>query len=179
MKTTKTLMTFLAMLGAGSLAFAQEGTDKPGQEGGPEAKPPQEAERGPRGGGRGPRATPEQIKKFDKDGDGKLNEEEIKALMEERRARREAHQKAMLEKYDADKDGKLSPEENKTARETEEKRILEKYDADKDGKLSPEERRAAMEAGEFFGGFGGPGGRRGGPRGGGDAPAPSGAAEKN
>lgn len=59
----------------------------------------------------------------------------------------------LLEKYDTDKDGKLSPEERealrKDRREMMEKRrqeMLEKFDADKDGKLSPEERKAAFEA---------------------------------
>lgn len=53
----------------------------------------------------------------------------------------------VLEKFDKDGDGKLSPEERKAAREamqarTEERRkeMLAKYDKDGDGKLSPEER---------------------------------------
>ncbi len=55
------------------------------------------------------------------------------------------------EKYDADKDGKLSEEERakmksdakehaKEKREVNEKKMLEKYDANKNGKLDPEER---------------------------------------
>ena len=55
----------------------------------------------------------------------------------------------LLEKFDKDKDGKLSPEEReamKAEREkaTEEQRkvMLEKFDTDKDGKISPEEREA-------------------------------------
>ena len=46
-------------------------------------------------------------KVFDKDADGKLNEEEAAAY----KAARKAEKKAQLEKYDADKDGKLSEEE--------------------------------------------------------------------
>ncbi len=57
------------------------------------------------------------------------------------------HHKKMLEKFDADKDGKLSDSEKAAAKaEFEKKRAgmeakaLEKFDADKDGKLSDEER---------------------------------------
>jgi Ca2+-binding EF-hand superfamily protein len=93
----------------------------------------------------GQQPSPEVVKEFDKDGDGKLNEEE-------RKAARDAREKQMLEKYDADKDGKLSDEERKTAREAmraeHEKKMLEKYDKDGDGKLSDEERKAMVEAGD-------------------------------
>ena len=46
------------------------------------------------------------IKKFDKDGDGKLNEEERKAAEEARKAE-------MLKRFDKDGDGKISDEERK------------------------------------------------------------------
>jgi hypothetical protein len=86
--------------------------------------------------GRGPMHD-EIIKKFDKDGDGKLSDEE-------KAAAKAAWEKEMLEKYDKDKDGKLSDEEKeamKAARKAEmEKRMLEKFDKDKDGKLSDEEK---------------------------------------
>lgn len=52
------------------------------------------------------RLSPAQ-KTFDKDGDGKLSEEEAAAYRETRKA----EQQARLEKYDTDKDGKLSEEE--------------------------------------------------------------------
>ena len=52
----------------------------------------------------------------------------------------------ILEKYDTDKDGKLSPEERKAAGEARKAEILAKYDTDKDGKLSAEERQAAAAA---------------------------------
>lgn len=55
------------------------------------------------GAGFAPEAREKMLKKFDKDGDGKLNEEERKAMMDER--------KAMTDKFDADKDGKLNEEE--------------------------------------------------------------------
>ncbi|MDD2599603.1 MAG: EF-hand domain-containing protein [Kiritimatiellae bacterium] len=50
-----------------------------------------------------PEAREKMLKKFDKDGDGKLSDEERKAMMDER--------KAMMEKFDADGDGKLNEEE--------------------------------------------------------------------
>ena len=69
-----------------------------------EAENPRRGPGGPGGGRWQPDA--ETIKKFDKDGDGKLNEEEMKAL-------RDAREKEWLEKYDTDKDGKLSDEERR------------------------------------------------------------------
>jgi Ca2+-binding EF-hand superfamily protein len=60
---------------------------------------------------------------------------------------------ALLEKFDTDKDGKLSDEERKTMRtEMEAKReqfrakMLEKFDTDKDGKLSDAEKSTMREA---------------------------------
>jgi len=82
----------------------------------------------------------EMIKKFDKDGDGKLSDEE-KAEIRKTMANRTppAH---ILEKFDKDGDGKLSDEEKAGMR----KEMMAKFDKDGDGKLSPEERKAAMEA---------------------------------
>jgi hypothetical protein len=55
----------------------------------------------------------------------------------------------LLEKFDKDKDGKLSPAEREAmkaerqkASEEQRKVMLDKFDADKDGKISPEEREA-------------------------------------
>lgn len=67
----------------------------------------------------------EMLKKYDKDGDGKLSDEEKKAMredwaknhpeaakrMEEMKARHEAYVADMIKKFDKDGDGKLSPEE--------------------------------------------------------------------
>lgn len=82
----------------------------------------------------------EMMKKFDKDGDGKLSDEE-KAEIRKAMANRTppAH---ILEKFDKDGDGKLSDEEKAGMR----KEMMAKFDKDGDGKLSPEERKAAMEA---------------------------------
>ncbi|MGA0854081.1 MAG: EF-hand domain-containing protein [Luteolibacter sp.] len=55
----------------------------------------------------------------------------------------------LLEKYDTDKDGKLSKEEREAMKadrqkegEGQRKAMLDKFDTDKDGKISPEEREA-------------------------------------
>lgn len=127
------ITTTLVLAIAGSITAAAQEGDRPG--------PPRE--------GRG--LPPEILEKFDKDGDGKLNEEERKAARDARRAEMEKRRQEMLEKFDTDGDGKLNEEERKAAREAAEakrKEILEKYDANGDGQLSPEERKAAIDAGE-------------------------------
>lgn len=157
-QTMKSKITWLALatLAAGTFAVSAQ----------------EEGRRGGRGGA--PRELPPEIvKKYDKDGDGKLNEEETKTAREALQAEREAARKKMIEKFDKDGDGKLNDEERKAAREAAEarqKELIAKYDADKDGKLSREERQKAIEAGEEMPAFGflggGPGGRRGGGGGG-------------
>ncbi|MEO7100549.1 MAG: EF-hand domain-containing protein [Luteolibacter sp.] len=148
MKPTK-LITLAALLGTCAFASAQD-----------EAKRPERPKR---------ELPAEILKKFDKDGDGKLSEEEFKAMQDERKAENEKRRAEMLKKYDKDGDGKLSDEERATMKaEMEAKRaaLLEKYDANKNGKLDPEEIKAARDAGEDIPmgrGPGGPGGRRGGP----------------
>lgn len=101
---------------------------------------------------RGPRQMPaEVVKEFDKDGDGKLSDEEAKAAREALQSRREEARKKMLEKYDKDGDGQLNEEERAKMREDLEARhkaLLEKYDANKNGRLDPDERKAAVDAGE-------------------------------
>jgi Ca2+-binding EF-hand superfamily protein len=59
----------------------------------------------------------------------------------------------MLERFDADKDGKLSDAERTAARASMQQhrgemraKMLERFDADKDGKLSDTERKAARAA---------------------------------
>ena len=61
-----------------------------------------------------------------------------KLSKEEREAARAEHEK----QFDKDGDGKLNDEERKAMREEGHKKMLEKYDTDKDGKLSDEERKA-------------------------------------
>lgn len=147
MKTTK-LITLGALIGTCSFAAAQ---DKPPREDGPKRGVPAEV-----------------LEKFDADKDGKLSEDERKAMREERKAK-------MLAKYDTDKNGELSDTEKdamKADMEAQHKAFLEKYDADKDGKLSREEVKAARDAGEELP-MGGLGGRRG-PAGKGPGPGPGG-----
>lgn len=62
------------------------------------------------------------LKKYDKDGDGKLNDDEAAAW----KAAREAEKKAALEKYDANKDGKLDDSEKAAMKADKEKHKKEK-----------------------------------------------------
>ena len=98
------------------------------------------------------------IKKFDKDGDGKLNEEERKAARAAGKARHEEMRGKLLAEFDADKDGKLNEDERKAASKTRmelrweglpaeaKERITKRFDKDGDGKLSDTERKAAIAA---------------------------------
>lgn len=96
------------------------------------------------------------IKEFDKDGDGKLNEEERKAMMAARMAMGEKLRMEREKKFDKDGDGKLSDEERKAMMEAMQKRrpnagpqfqeMMKKFDKDGDGKLNEEERKAMREA---------------------------------
>lgn len=92
------------------------------------------------------------LDKFDKDGDGKLNEEERSEIRKEFMKRREANKAKRLERFDTDKDGELSAEEKEAARPViiEERKqikesVLKEFDKDGDGKLSPEERKGTRE----------------------------------
>lgn len=65
-------------------------------------------------------------KAFDKDADGKLNEEEAAAY----KAARKAAKKAELDKYDTDKDGKLSEEEKAALRADAKKKAKKDHPAE-------------------------------------------------
>lgn len=82
------------------------------------------------------------LEKFDKDGDGKLSEDERKAARKELMEKHEAHRKEILAKYDTDGDGELSEEERKAMR----KDFAKKFDKDGDGKLSDEEKEEMKKA---------------------------------
>jgi hypothetical protein len=108
----------------------------------------QEQERAPEV--RNPRYR-EILERWDKDGDGRINDDERAAMKE-----------ALVAKHDADGDGQLNDAERAAAveagdlprrrpaggvaRGAREKRLLEKFDKDGDGQLSEEERQAAREA---------------------------------
>lgn len=113
------------------------------------------------------------VARFDKDGDGKLNEEEKKAAQEQIKKRvgdaggDGVAKEALLKKFDKDGDGKLSDSERAAAQEALKKRLgsdepagvgkkalLKKFDKDGDGKLSDEEKKAAKEAVQSRGGKG-------------------------
>ncbi len=166
MKAT-TLITLGALIGTCTFATAE---DKPKRPDGPKREIPAEL-----------------IEKFDADKDGKLSDDEKKAMREAMKAKAEERKAKMLEKYDTDKSGQLSDTEKEAMKADMKARhnaLLEKYDADKDGKLSREEVKAARDAGEELppmgpghGGKHGPGGKRGPGGPGGPPPAPGAAAE--
>ncbi len=81
----------------------------------------------------------EMMKKFDKDGDGKLSDEEKAAAKTEMEAKRAE----MLKEFDKDGDGKLSDDERKAMHDA---YILKRFDKNGDGKLSDEEKATAETA---------------------------------
>ena len=74
------------------------------------------------------------IEKFDKNGDGKLDEAERKAAVEARKAE-------FLKKFDKDGDGKISPEEKKAAAEEMKKRFGDRRRDRRPGSRKPEGRK--------------------------------------
>lgn len=140
MKTTRLLLTGIVATLACSMTVHAEG-DGP-DNGGKKGKK-----------GKGQREMPEHvIKKFDKDGDGKLNEEERQAAREARKEMQKAGRAKMLKRFDKDGDGKLSDEERKTARETMQKErkemheaLLKKFDANGNGTIDKDEREGIRE----------------------------------
>ena len=94
----KKFLTILAtvMLACGLSAKPE----RPEREGGKKGGPPE-----------GRPSREEMIKKFDKDGDGKLSEDERAEL----RKAMEARRKEFMAKFDKDGDGKLNEEERKAA----------------------------------------------------------------
>ena len=88
-----------------------------------------------------PKQTPAHlVQKFDKDGDGKLNKTERKALKRMREGRRK-----WKNSFDTNGDGKLDKKEKKAFKLAKKKR-LERFDKDGDGKLNKKERRAFKQA---------------------------------
>ncbi len=107
-------MTLALSLGA-MAATAADGDDKP-KPSVPPGAPPAGA----------PRAIPEAFKKYDKNGDGRLDEAERKALNEDRRAE-------LMKKYDKNGDGKLDETERQAMMEERKKErdeLLKKRQAD-------------------------------------------------
>jgi Ca2+-binding EF-hand superfamily protein len=90
------------------------------------------------GGGRG-------MKKFDENGDGKLDAAEQAKLNAARDARRAKREAAALAKYDANKNGALDPAERKAMRAARAAERFDRLDTDRDGKLSREELAAGAK----------------------------------
>ena len=95
------------------------------------------------------KAREEMLKKYDKNGDGKLDADERKVMEDALKAK----QAERLKKLDKNGDGKVDEAERKSARETASQRakdnraeILKKFDKNGDGKLDAEERKAMREA---------------------------------
>ncbi len=143
MKLTSIILSLLATFCVvGIFAEDRKKPDRrPGPDGGPPDRPSRE----------------EMLKKFDKDGDGKLNKEEQAALREEFAKNRgqggpgQGQRKLppeLLKKFDKDGDGELNEEEKGAMREEFTKRraeVMKKFDKDGDGKLNEEERAAARK----------------------------------
>lgn len=114
-------------------------------------------------GGKGPMFE-EILKKFDKDGDGKLSDAEKAEAKAALDARKSEWEKKVIAEFDKDGDGKLSDEEKAAAKaahqanmEERKKMVMQKFDKDGDGKLGEAEKVEAMKfmqehKGEFKGG---------------------------
>ena len=158
MKLTSIILSFMATFCVvGKFAEDRKKPDRrPGPDGGPPDRPSRE----------------ELLKKFDKDGDGKLGKEEQAALRAEFAKNRGQGGRPpkggdrkppaqLLEKFDKDGDGELSEEERGAMREEFAKRraeAMKKFDKDGDGKLNEEERAALRKE---MGQRGRPGGKPG------------------
>ncbi len=88
----------------------------------------------------------ENLRKYDKDGDGKLSPEERKQIERDNLEERRRHmeEQHMLRRFDKDGDGRLSSEEKAEA-EKERQRIEKLMDSNGDGQITPEERRAFLK----------------------------------
>ena len=76
--------------------------------------------------------------KYDKNGDGKLDESEREAMKEVLAKDREARRKEFIAKYDKNKDGKLDEDELKAYREEQRQKALERV---KQNPPKPEEKK--------------------------------------
>ncbi|MCA9105519.1 MAG: hypothetical protein KDA83_08850 [Planctomycetales bacterium] len=113
---------------------------------------------------------PEALARFDRDGDGELNNQERQAALRALEQMQGGNRNGMMQRFDADGDGELSETERQamrafvqersrdamydgaatgsadTAEILDKRSLLERFDADGDGQLSAEERAAARRA---------------------------------
>ena len=120
---TKSLIMIAAAFGIAGVVQAEEGKKRP------ERKAPAKI-----------------IEKFDKDGDGKLNEDERAAAKAWHMEMMKARKKEMLKKFDKDGDGELNEAEREEAKAARKQMILEKFDEDGDGELNDDEKAAMKKA---------------------------------
>jgi Ca2+-binding EF-hand superfamily protein len=132
--------------------------------GGQSSRGDSQRRRGSSGFGGSSQNREEFVKKYDKDGDGKLSDQERRDAFTAMRAESEKRRAEYIKKYDKDGDGELDEDERRAARtaawekwkkenperaaEIEKKRaeFTKLYDKDGDGELSSEERREAYRA---------------------------------
>jgi Ca2+-binding EF-hand superfamily protein len=107
-------------------------------------------------GHHGPRKG-ELMKKYDANGDGKLDEHERQALRAERKSFREQHRKEMITRYDRNRDGKLDDAERKVLIDEKTAARFARIDTDRNGQISLAEFQAAAASKGFFRHHRGPG----------------------